>query len=359
MPKVTITGAKTMDNTTTRLPMNVLDAARWRINNILDTYDTVAVAFSGGKDSLVTMHLLREALEARAKGKPVKVNVVFRDEEVIQNHVIDFVDFYRRQPWVKMLWFTVPLKSQKFILGRAYAYLQWDPAREWVRTKPEWGINRPDGEVYDQYSMDDLVATYYKGKVCVLTGIRCQESLMRFRAVVNKVGQPWVAGTKCKRLDLGRPIYDWTENDIFKYLHESGIRYAEIYDRQSAAGFALRVSTPLHAESAKRLDYLREQDPEFYDSVLRVFPEMAVQGKYFNDLQKITDDEVPETPAELKNWLMISYEGAQLKLALQRFDECMAFWRNPKVAPMYPMRYVYGQFKSGAFKRVFLPKAPK
>src|ERR1019366_6623572 len=106
-------GGRTMDAMTDILNMDVLEAARQRIDGILDRYDTVAVAFSGGKDSLVTLHLVREQMQAR--NPQAVVPVIFRDEEVIPNTVIDFVDSYRQRPWVKMLWFTVPLASTKCV----------------------------------------------------------------------------------------------------------------------------------------------------------------------------------------------------------------------------------------------------
>lgn len=335
---------------TQKLGCNVLEAARRRIDDILDRYDSVVVAFSGGKDSLVTLHLLREQLQAR--DPHAKVNVIFRDEELIPDVVINFVDSYRQRPWVNMKWFTVPLASSKFVLGRVYDYIQWDPARDWVRPKPAWGINDPDGKVYDQYTMDGRVAQDFPGKVCVLTGIRCQESITRYRAIINKRGNPEVAATQEKRLHLGRPIYDWSEDDIFRYLWERQIPYCPIYDWQSAAGHNLRVSTPLHAEQAKRLDQLREVDPVFFDRVLRLFPEVAVQGRYYREYEAPR----PQTVEELEAWVKANFEGDQAELAAQRMKEVKTFWRNPEKAKGYPFDYVVSKFTSGVIKRVFLPK---
>ena len=49
--------------------------------------------------------------------RPPVVNVVFRDEELIPDEVIDFVNKYRQEPWVQMLWFAVPLASTKYVMG--------------------------------------------------------------------------------------------------------------------------------------------------------------------------------------------------------------------------------------------------
>jgi protein-tyrosine-phosphatase len=43
------------------------------------------------------------------------------------------------------------------------------------------------------------------------------------------------------------------------------------------------VATPLHAESAKRFDLLRSMDPDFYQRLIDVFPDMTVQERYWHD----------------------------------------------------------------------------
>lgn len=106
---------------------DVLTEARARLHHIWDLHDNLVVAFSGGKDSLATLHLTWEVAQERGLDH---VNVVFRDEELIPDPVIDFVQHYRTLPWVRMDYLAVPLASTKYILGRVFDYVQWDPARE-------------------------------------------------------------------------------------------------------------------------------------------------------------------------------------------------------------------------------------
>ena len=96
------------------LETDVLTEARARLRHTFEIFDTIAVMFSGGKDSLAVLHLTREI--AKEFGQKV-VNVVFRDEELIPDPVIDFVDKYRRLPWVNMTWYAYPLKSTEYVLG--------------------------------------------------------------------------------------------------------------------------------------------------------------------------------------------------------------------------------------------------
>jgi predicted phosphoadenosine phosphosulfate sulfurtransferase len=155
---------------------DVLTEAKKRIYHIFDLFDTVVVMFSRGKDSLATLHLTYEVMQERGITKPL--DVVFRDEELIPNEVIDFVDEYRRKDWIKMVRFTVPLASTKYTLGVCRSYVQWDPARPRVRPKPEWAESLAPGDlrVFDQYTMDAYTAQKYRGKIAFLAGVHARRS---------------------------------------------------------------------------------------------------------------------------------------------------------------------------------------
>ena len=117
---------------------------------------------------------------------------VFRDEELIPDVVIDFVNEYRKKEWVNMFYFAVPLWSQKFILGKTHKYIQWDKNRNHVRKIPSHAIQSKSERIYDQSSMDDYTASFFKGKIAFVNGIRASESLIRYRASVNKLNENYI-----------------------------------------------------------------------------------------------------------------------------------------------------------------------
>jgi predicted phosphoadenosine phosphosulfate sulfurtransferase len=340
---------------------DVLTEARKRIHHLYDIFDRVVVMFSGGKDSLAALHLVWEVAQQRGIKQ---VDVVFRDEELIPDEVIDFVNEYRQLPWIKMVWFAVPMKSTKYVLGVCHSYVQWDRNRRHVRPVPEWAVTLPEGDdrVFDQYTMDAMAAKYYKGKLAFVTGIRASESLIRFRASVNKLNENYinaVVDPACKNVMLCKPLYDWEEDDIFRYFYEQNIKYCPLYDLQAWAGNSLRVSTPLHAESAKRFDFIKSTVPDFYQRVVDVFPEMLTHERYYGqiDREKVRE-QYGQSYAGVRAWIEENIEEeAQLALAIKRFDSVMV--RAAKMPESYPPRYLLTNFMSGAFKREINPLKAK
>jgi len=344
----------------TYIDTNVYDESIKRINHIFDTFDTVVVMFSGGKDSLATLHLVKEVSEKRGIKK---VNVVFRDEELINKSVIDFVDHYYHLDWVEMLYFCVPLHSQKYVLGNTESYIQWDKKRKHIRPMPDYAIKTgaSDENVFSQDTMDEYTASFYKGKIAFVNGIRASESLIRFASCMNKLNENYINETKSgvKNVKFCKPIFDWEEDDVFKYFYDNEIPYCKIYDYQMWNSDQLRVATPVHAENAKKFNKLKTLDPLLYEQIIDIFPEMIVQDRYYKEFNK---DAVKEKYSKdmqgvlqyIKDTLI---DPKQKHEAYKMFKQTVVANRNNPQA--YPVPYILKYFMSGSYKRALQPLPKK
>ena len=205
------------------LDMTVLEAARERLRHVYDTFDTVAVQFSGGKDSSAVLLLAKEIHEERGLGP---VTVIFRDEEMVSPSVIRYIEYIKDLPWVNMEWYCLPMGQEIWVLGRREYVLLWSAQREregrLVRDIPPWAITAQHFGLTNDEVVPEPVDYYTmqgkQGQVAFLTGIRANESMIRYRSVVQKLHENYINRpyrlSKAIPLRLVKPIYDWTTDDV-------------------------------------------------------------------------------------------------------------------------------------------------
>jgi predicted phosphoadenosine phosphosulfate sulfurtransferase len=331
---------------------DVLTAARERMLHIYDTFDNVSVSFSGGKDSLVCLWLAKEAAEKRGK---LPVVAHFYDQELIPESVVNFLMEVRAYSWVDLKWYCLPLPSSKYILGRVFPYVQWDPNREHFRQMPEFAVQGEPGVVYDKVEYDNFLADQVRGSFACVLGIRAQESLMRLRSSLNKINENYINASGASSMKKCKPIYDWSEADVLKYFMDFNIPFCSIYEAQSIAGRPLRVASPFQAEAAKTLNYERKYDGDYFNRLMETFPEMQVQWRYNRDIDlDAKAEKYPQSFEGIAQFIDDEISGDEQKSkAYRMLASCKKL--NQSKPDAYPIEHVFRHFLRGGFRKMPMP----
>lgn len=345
------------------LDVDCYTEAKRRIREIVELFDDLTVGFSGGKDSLATLHLVEEVYAEM--GVKRKINVHFKDEEFYPEDVINLLKEYHDCGKYNFDWIALPVTAQKVYLGHSSNIVLFDPSRKWARKPPPYALTDTSGKIYDKYTMNDIIARNLKGRIALLTGQRTAESIFRLRSVLNKINQPYISHTTTPRVAMCKPIYDWQERDVFLYFLKKGIRYSPIYDAQMYSTETLRVATPFIAEGADRFHLLKTRDPDFWARIIDIFPEMETQARYTRQLAKSTVDELPyeHTEAGLIQLVKDTTAPNMRALALKMITSCLITRRRKMAAGAtdlggYPLRLLFAKVAHGAVKRHITPQKP-
>jgi len=302
---------------------NVLDAAKERLHHIHDIFDTPVVCFSGGKDSQALIHLAWEVAQERGLKY---VNAIYYHEEFTMNEIVGVVRHYAAMPWVRMHHLCIPVPSTVMIFNKQIQYTMWDKNRETIRPLPDYSI-RPDAANWNRNwyaeEIEEYQTQFFRGKVALMTGIRSQESRMRWRASVCKLVENYINKSAHKKSQICKPIYDWLEKDVLKYLYDNKIPYAKVYDSLLFCKRKLRTGAFMNPQTQDGLQFLRRIDPVFYDQMLKIFPEQMLSEKYSKHLDRdALVEKYGHSIAGIEQYIKEHYqEGRPRIIALNRLYE--------------------------------------
>ena len=268
---------------------NVFDAAIERIEFAFDNFDNLCVSYSGGKDSTVMIQLV----EMVAKKRNRQYDVLFIDMEAqylmtiehiktLKNKLEHIRDFY---------WVCLPLSLRNAVSVFEPRWICWEKSKKekWVREMPEFAINE-DNNIFPffKYAMEfeEFVPEFekwysekYNDSMCGhFVGIRCDESLNRFRTIVSMKkdrlkDKPWT--TRNKPLEHTYsiyPIYDWRTEDDWIATFKYDLEYNYVYELMYKNGLSIhmqRLCQPFGDDQKNGLDQYRAIEAENWDRLLK------------------------------------------------------------------------------------------
>ena len=267
---------------------NVFDASLERIEFAFDNFDNLCVSYSGGKDSTVMIQLVNMIAKKRNR----KFDVLFIDMEAqylmtiehiktLKNKLECIRDFY---------WVCLPLSLRNAVSVFEPRWICWEKAKKdkWVREMPEFAINE-DNNIFPffRYAMEfeEFVPEFEKwyqekkGGMCgSFVGIRCDESLNRFRTIVSQKkdrlkDKPWT--TRNKPLNNSYsiyPIYDYRTEDVWIATFNNNFEYNYVYELMYKNGLGIhqqRLCQPFGDDQKNGLDQYRAIEAENWDKLLK------------------------------------------------------------------------------------------
>lgn len=277
------------------LEKDVYEAALERIDFTFKNFDRIYLSFSGGKDSGVMLNLVLDYM--RKNGITEKIGLMTLDNEANYTHSLNFMHsiIQKNLDLLDVYWCCLPITLPCTVSSYATEWQCWgERDRErWIRPMPtEDYIVNIDNQNFDffeedmQYDdfWDSFGEWYSQGKrTACLIGIRTDESLNRFRAIMNErkqtlKGQNWTKKNG-KNVYNCYPIYDWRTEDVWIANCKFDWEYNELYDIFWKAGLSIhqmRVASPFMSESKSSLNLYRVIDASVWATLCA-----RVQGANF------------------------------------------------------------------------------
>ncbi len=269
------------------LNMDVYDAAVKRISWVFDTFSRVCVSFSGGKDSTLLFHLT--AREARKRNR--KFSVMFIDWEVQFQYTINHIQAMKSlyaDCTETFYWIALPVTTVNGTSACQPEWTAWEPGIEWVRTPPDDAITDPGffpfytpGITFEDFVPafnDWLVRVEPITPTAILTGMRADESLMRFQSICDRrknrysVDKPWTTSSMTSGACTVSPVYDWRTADVWSWFARTRALCNPLYELMHQAGVKpryMRICEPFGPEQRAGLWLFHVLEPELWDRICR------------------------------------------------------------------------------------------
>ncbi|MBS6475141.1 MAG: DUF3440 domain-containing protein [Clostridiales bacterium] len=268
---------------------NVYDALQERLRYLFTEFDNIYVSFSGGKDSGLLLNLTLDFQKKYFPNK--KIGVFHQDFEAQYTVTTEYIErtFARIKKDVEPYWVCLPMATRTALSSYEMYWYPWDDNKEsaWVRPMPRhpYVINLQNNPMTTyKYKMhqEDLAKQFgrwyrishgNKKTVCLL-GMRTDESLQRYNAIVNKKygynGVCWIS-KQFKDVWCASPLYDWSTGDVWHANYIFQYDYNRLYDLYYMAGLKpnqMRVASPFNDCAKDSLNLYRVIDPQIWSKLV-------------------------------------------------------------------------------------------
>lgn len=267
--------------------VNVFDAAYSRMDFVWNNFERVYLSLSGGKDSGVMMNLCLKYMKENPdviKGR--KLGIQIMDNEANYDESMEFMKrmIDAHIDMLEVYWCCLPITLPCTVSAYHIDWQCWGERdkERWIRPMPKDDYivnidNHPFGELfeedmhYDEF-WDMFAEWYSQGKSCAnMIGIRTQESLNRFRAIMNErkqtvKGRMWTKKNTAHTYNV-YPIYDWKTDDVWIACAKYEWDYNKLYDIFYKAGVpvnSMRVASPFMSEAKSSLGMYRVINPHIW-----------------------------------------------------------------------------------------------
>lgn len=264
---------------------DVYTKALERIEHLYSIFDDIVVSFSGGKDSTA---MLLCAIDVAKKLNRLPVKVFFYDEEAIHPTTIEYVERVSEMPEVSLDWYCLPVQHRNACSNEQPFWYCWNPEEKdiWVRDLPKNAITTHPRFKFGM-SMQDFGKEHFKGlNVCVLQGIRTEESIRRYRVVAMKKEDIYISKPE-KGVNFAYPIYDWSSCDVWNLVKVKNADYNKTYDifnmtKMHNKLLHQRVCPPYGEEPLRGLWIYAECFPDLWHKMIYRVKGAATAARYGN-----------------------------------------------------------------------------
>jgi len=234
--------------------------------------DGVYVAFSGGKDSTVLLHIVRQMFP--------DVPAVFNNTGLELPEIVRFVrsfdnviELRPRMPFHKVIekygWPVVSKEQAQFIYeyrntkSEKLRNLRWNGranGRSKISEKWKFLVDAPfkiGSQCCDKLKKDPAKKFEKKTGRKPMLGVMAGESQLR--------RQRHVCNLYDAKRPVSKPLLRWTEEDIWAYIREFDIPYCEVYDQGWERTGCVFCMYGIHKDNPNRFQMIKKTHPKLYD----------------------------------------------------------------------------------------------